>query len=58
MSNEGFLMCMNTEVPVPVVVGGVEDVLRRIVQDRLDVSHGVAVVQHGGGQPLTSLKEK
>ena len=58
MANKGFLVSMNAEVPVPVVVVGVEDVLRRVVQDGLHVPHGVAVVQHGGCQPLTSLKEK
>ena len=58
MSYERLLVSVEGEVPVPVVVVGVEDVLRRVVQDSLHVSHGVAVVQHGGCQPLTSLKEK
>ena len=58
MSYERLLVSVEGEVPVPVVVVGVEDVLGRIVQNCLDVSHGVAVVQHGGGQPLTSLNGK
>ena len=58
MSYERLLVSVEGEVPVPVVVVGVEDVLRRVVQDSLHVPHGVAVVQHGGCQPLTSLKEK
>ena len=58
MSYERLLVSVKGEVPVPVVVVGVEDVLRRVVQDGLHVPHGVAVVQHGGCQPLTSLDEK
>ena len=57
MSNERLLMCEQSQVPVPVVVVGVQNVLRRIVQDSSHVAEGVAVVQHGGRQLFAPLEQ-
>ena len=49
-------MSVESQVPVGVLVDGPEAGAGRILQDRPDVLHGVAVVQQGGGELLTLLR--
>ena len=56
MGNKGLLVDLECEVPVPVVVVGVQDVLGRIVQDGLNISHGVTVIKDRGGKFLAFLE--